>query len=116
MMMNEYKDVDFQERWKDLMSHTDGWPWYWLGYGEKCYCFATVSAFPLDENAQAPQAGTRLEQHETKENVWVGINGVEMLIDDHIAGSEQQCGDVICWFIAAAWAEAQARTGVVDKW
>lgn len=97
--------------WDELENHTDGWNWYWLSYGEKCYAFAVVTAFPVDESddAKMPPAGGRLEPHESKEQVWVGENGTEMLIDDWLCSIEQQSGDTICRFIAGAFADAKQR-------
>lgn len=92
-----------------MQCHTDGWNWYWLSYGEKCYAFAVVTAFPFDDDAPSPPAGGRLELHQTKENVWVAEDGTEMLVDDWIASIEQQNGDVICQFIAQAFADAQSK-------
>lgn len=101
--------MSFQDTWRDLQNHTDGWNWYWLSYGEKCYAFACVTAFPLNEGVSLPPAGTRLELHQDKENVWVAEDGTEMLVDDQIANVERQNGDVICRFLAAAYADAQKR-------
>lgn len=100
---------ELRERWDDMDAQTDGWPWYWLSYGEKCYAYAVVTAFPLNESDEAPPAGTQLEPHETMERAWVGENGVAMLVDDHIANIERQNGASICRFIAQAWADANER-------
>lgn len=96
---------------RELMNHTDGWNWYWLSYGEKCYAFATVTAFPVKDGVQSPPSGGRLEPHESKERVWVAEDGTEMYVDDWIANVEKQNGDVICRFIACAYAEAQQAAG-----
>lgn len=88
-----------------LARHTDMWPWYWIAYGEKCYAFATVSAFPVDESKAFPTPGTRLDPHETNREWWIGENGTEMIIDATIATQENQQGDTICEFIAMSHAE-----------
>ncbi|MAE81258.1 MAG: hypothetical protein CMB80_00875 [Flammeovirgaceae bacterium] len=94
--------VDLSISIEEMRNHTDLWPWYWLSYGEKYYAFATVSAFPCRESDPYPRPGTELKPHETKDNIWVGENGTEMIIDDWITNIEQQNGDVICRFIALA--------------
>jgi len=96
-----------QEVIKDLQSHTDLWPWYWLSYGEKCYAFATVEAFPLNETDPFPEPGSQLISEYDENNKtfrWVGENGVTMCINNHIATIERQNGDTICKFIAIAHA------------
>ena len=96
-----------QEVIKDLQSHTDLWPWYWLSYGEKCYAFATVEAFPLNETDPFPEPGSQLISEYDENNKtfrWVGKNGVTMCINNHIATIERQNGDTICKFIAIAHA------------
>lgn len=101
--------ANLERAWRELEQSTDGWDWYWLSYGEKCYAFATVTAFPLNEDECAPPAGTMLSQHPEDPQVWVGENGTEMLIDQWIANIEQQNGDVICSFIAQAFADAKEK-------
>lgn len=92
---------------RGIINHTDLFPWYWLSYGEKCYAFSTVEAFPLKENDEYPEPGTELvfSGYETSGNcIWKGVNDVEMMINKTIADIEEQCGDVICKFIAEAHA------------
>ncbi len=97
--------TELQTAIDDVDRCTDGWPWYWLSYGEKCYAFAVVSAFPEEDGDPIPRPGSRLDPHPTEEQTWVGINGTSMLIDQQIASIEQQNGDAICRFIAMAHAE-----------
>jgi hypothetical protein len=92
----------------EMENHTDGHSWYWLSYGEKCYAFAVAAAFPFNEQDEYPPAGTYLTPHETDEQLWVAENGVEMMTDESIASIERQNGDVICKFIAQAYAFAAA--------
>lgn len=106
--------MSLKKLWREMFAQTDGWNWYWLSYGEKCYAFAVVTAFPLEDDAVDPPAGTRLDPHPTKERVWIGVNGTEMLVDDQIASIEQQNGDVICQFIAQAFADAKRRFSAVS--
>jgi len=87
-----------------MKQHTDGNPWYWLSYGDKCYAFATVEAYPEIEGESFPTPGTKLEPHDTDVGRWVGENGTAMIIDGCIAEIETQNGDVICSFIAKAHA------------
>ena len=87
-----------------MKNHTDLNPWFWLSYGEKCYAFAVVAAFQVDEKAPMPKYGTKLDPHESKNRIWIGENGTEMMIDEEITSIEQQNGDTICSFIAAAHA------------
>jgi hypothetical protein len=86
----------------NMMSHTDCWPWYWLSYGEKCYAFATVEAFPANDNDPYPEPGTKLEMNENGE--WIGENGIIMIIESEISNIECQNGDTICEFIAMSHA------------
>ena len=102
------KDL-LRECWDDLVSSTDGWPWYWVSCGEKCYCFGVVTAYPYSESEESPPAGTRLEMHPIKENLWVGENNTAMLIDQWLVTIEEQNGDAICRFIAQAFADAQSK-------
>ena len=97
-------DAKLMDAVVDIRSQTDGWPWYWLAYGEKCYAFATVSAFPVDEKDELPRPGSRLDMHPDEERQWLGENGTAMFVDDWIASIEQQNGDAICRFIAEAHA------------
>jgi len=85
-----------------VKNRTDGWPWYWLSYGEKCYAFAVVEAFPVDEGDDAPHGGTRLTPHEDDAHLWVGENGTLMLMGENMASIEEQYGDAVCAFIAQA--------------
>lgn len=89
---------------KDMEASTDLWGWYWLSYGEKCYAFAVVEAFPAEKGAEIPEPGSELKPHPEKDRAWVGENGVEMIIDREIASRESQDGGAICRFIAAAHA------------
>jgi len=84
-----------------VRNHTDLWPWYWLSYGEKCYAFACVEAFPVNESDPYPLPGTELI---ADGDDWVGENGTKMLTGDTIAQIERQNGDTICQFIALAHA------------
>jgi hypothetical protein len=97
-----------QAAFKEMSDRTDGWNWYWLSYGEKCYAFATVTAFTVADDAPTPPSGGRLVPHQDKVCVWVAEDGTEMYVDEHIANVERQSGDVICRFIAVAFAEAQS--------
>jgi len=87
---------------KDMENHTDCWPWYWLSYGEKCYAFAVVEAFPVKEYDPFPTPGSKLEMD--IDGNWVAEDHIEMIINSKIAEIEQQNGDTICKFIAAAHA------------
>jgi hypothetical protein len=104
-------EYDFFLTWRELQTRSDGWNWYWLSYGEKCYAFACVTAFPLNEGASMPPAGTKLELHPTKDNCYVAEDGTEMLVDEQVASVERQNGDIVCQFIAQAYADAQKRFG-----
>jgi hypothetical protein len=95
---------------EDMMNHTELNPWYWISYGEKCYAFAVVAAFPLIESDPYPTFGTQLSPDENDTKVWIGDNGTKMLIDETIANIEQQNGDTICKFIAAAHAHFMGKT------
>lgn len=88
-----------------MANHTDMNHWYWLSYGEKCYAFAVVSAFPNNEDKPYPKGGGRLEEHPEEEYLWLSEDGTEMLIDDWIVTREEQNGDTICSFIAQAYTE-----------
>lgn len=90
---------------QDMRNHTDLWPWYWLSYGEKCYAFATVEAFPATEGDPFPEPGTELQPDMENERLWVGENGTKMIINDRIAEIERQNGDTICKFLALAHAK-----------
>lgn len=103
---------DFKSLWDHLCRDTDGWNWYFLSYGEKCYAFAVVTASPCDDDAQPPPAGTFLSPHPTKDRLWVADDGTEMVVDEQIASIERQDGDTICQFIAGAFAYAQARFSI----
>ena len=72
---------------KGIINHTDLWPWYWLSYGEKCYAFATVQAFPLREEDEYPEPGSELIQCDDSDGSdgWMGKNGTPMLIESWIA-------------------------------
>ena len=94
---------------KDMLNHTDLWPWYWLSCGEKCYCFAVVDAFPVREQDPYPKPGSQLIPDNGDDNGWVGENGVAMLINSWIANIEEQNGDTICRFIAGAHAKLMAE-------
>jgi len=90
---------------KNMINHTDLNPWYWISYGEKCYAFATVEAFPLREKDPYPKPGSQLVPDNGADGEWVGENGVSMIIESEIANIEAQNGDTICSFIAAAHAK-----------
>ena len=89
---------------KDMCDYTDLWPWYWLSYGEKCYAFATVAAYPIRDKDPFPKYGSQLFPDHGCAGGWVGENGVGMIIDSEIASIERQNGDVICRFIANVYA------------
>ena len=91
---------------EDMKKHTDLWPWYWRSVGEKCYAFDVVEAYPLHELAPIPEPGSQLvlDEDEHGDLIWVGENGTHMIIENYIAEIEQQNGDTICSFIAAAHA------------
>jgi hypothetical protein len=97
-----------REAFVEMQNHTDGHNWYWLSYGEKCYAFAVVAAFPFDEDVPYPPAGSYLTPHDEKERLWVAEDGTEMMVDENIAAIERQNGDVICKFIAQAYAHCAA--------
>ena len=98
-----------------MKNHTDLWPWYWLSYGEKCYAFAVVEAYQAKEEDPLPPPGSELILHEDKEGVWVGKNGTEMIINAEIASIEEQSGDTVCRFIAAAHAHFMGREHVQES-
>lgn len=96
-----------------LINYTDLYPWYWASTGEKCYSFSVVEAFPLKEGDEIPEPGTELEyapDGHDQLNVWVGTNGTRMLINRDIANIEEQNGDTVCAFIAAAHAYFMGET------
>lgn len=88
----------------ELLNHTDLYPWYWIAYGEKSYGFAVVEAYPLKDGQPYPTPGSKLELHHDDPKLWVGDNGIEMVIDSFISDIERQNGDSICSFIAKAHA------------
>jgi len=88
-----------------MIKHTDMNPWYWLSYGEKCYAFAVVSAYPVDDNKSHPKGGGHLIPDHEKEHVWLSKDGTEMYIDEFIVERESQDGGTICSFIAQAYTE-----------
>jgi len=99
---------DIIERMK---TETDNYPWYWYSYGEKCYGFAVVSAIPADskfDRLAKEESGTKLKQIPGSDK-WFTDSGIEMCIVDGIAQIENQQGDIICQFIAEAYAELIAR-------
>jgi len=92
---------------KEMCNHTDLYPWYWLSYGEKCYAFAVVEAFPAKNDSEYPQPGSELRPavlDQENPKLWVGENGVNMIIETWISNIEQQNGDTVCSFIASAHA------------
>lgn len=90
----------------DIKNHTDCWPWYRVAYGEKCYAFATVEAYPDDEAKPFPRPGSQLGlDPEGDGRFLMGENGTRMIVERTIANIEHQCGDAICRFIAEAHAE-----------
>ena len=90
---------------QNMINNTDMNNWYWLSYGEKCYAFAVVSAYPVEDNVPCPQGGGELTPHFEKEYVWLTECGVEMYVDEFIAERESQNGNTICRFIAQAYTE-----------
>ena len=91
-----------EELTEKIKNETDLWPWYWYAYGEKCYGFSTVEAYPAKEENPFPDPGSQLTMNDNGK--WIGENGVEMIIESEIANIEQQNGDTICSFIAGAHA------------
>lgn len=89
---------------QDMVNHTNLNPWYWIAYGEKCYAFAVVEAITENEGDELPRPGSQLQLHEVNPKLWVGENGVNMLIELEISNIESQNGDTICSFIAEAHA------------
>jgi hypothetical protein len=89
--------------YQSILNHTDLWNWYWLSYGEKCYAFAVVSAYPVDSNIKSPDGGQELFPHSEKENVWTTKDNIEMYVDEFIVTREEQNGDTICMFIAEVY-------------
>jgi len=87
-----------------MKHHTDLFPWYWYSYGEKCYAFAVVEAFPEEGGQPYPEPGTQLSPDQEDVRVWIGENGTRMLIENEIASIERQNGHIICQFIAEAHA------------
>lgn len=85
---------------ESVLNNTEGHPWYWYKYGEKCEVYAVVEAIPLNEYDDVPEPGTMLQWHPEKERVLVGNNGTKMTIMDDIATNENSNGGVICEFIA----------------
>jgi len=101
---------------QEMENNTDLWPWYWRAVGEKCYAFDVVEAFPMCESDPVPKPGSKLELSEDDNDgiVWVGENGTNMIINGYIAGIEQQNGDTICSFIAAAHAHLLINVSECD--
>lgn len=90
---------------EDIRNHTDGWPWYWVAYGEKCYAFAVVEAYPEDEDWDFPRPGSQLGLDPYGDGRFlIGENGTRMFVEREISNIEHQCGDAICKFIAEAHA------------
>lgn len=88
-----------------MVKHTDMNNWYWLSYGEKCYAFAVVSAFPVEGNKLHPKGGGELTPHFEKVDVWTTEDGIEMYVDEFIVEKESQNGNTICSFIAQAYTQ-----------
>ena len=86
---------------EDMKKYTDLIPWYWIAYGEKCYAFAVVEAFQINEDDPLPDPGSMLE---LGDDGWIGKNGTRMMINAYISDIESQNGGAICAFIAAAHA------------
>ena len=89
----------------EIRQYTDLWPWYWLSYGEKCYAFATVEAFPENDADEFPKPGSELVADPDNGRLWIGENGTRMIVESHVAEIERQNGDTICKFIAMAHAK-----------
>ena len=88
-----------------IQSGTDGWPWYWIAEGEKCYCFSCVEAYPENEGDPFPRPGSLLEwKYDGKDDGLYGENGTKMMTGEYIVGIERQNGAAICRFIAEAHA------------
>lgn len=90
---------------EDVRNRTDCWPWYWIAYGEKCYAFACVEAYPAEESDPYPRPGSQLGfDGESDGRLLIGENGTKMIVEREIASIEHQCGDAVCKFIAESHA------------
>lgn len=99
-MTTEKRIQNIEARLADLESSQD-FPWYWISYGEKCYAYATVAAFPeRDDDEDKLVPACELVPHQTKDRVWVASDGTPMLVEDEIASNERQSGRAVCGFIA----------------
>jgi hypothetical protein len=88
---------------KKMAHRTDLWPWYWLSCGDQHYCFRVVEAYVLNDADKFPKPGSELKlKIKDDRDAWIGENGVEMIIESTIAEIEEQNGNAICSFIAAA--------------
>jgi hypothetical protein len=85
----------------------DGGPWAWLSYGEKCYAFAVVEAFHVDDDT--PATG-RLRPHPEKERTCVDASGRECMILNWICDREEQDGGKFCRFVAGMHNDPAAST------
>ena len=110
--MSIKKNSRLQKAIDELNNSTDGWPWYWIAFGEKEYAFATVAMHPAKEGDPFPKPGSTLYRSPKNATIWIGENGTEMVIAEWIAMVERQNGDCICEFIALAHAEL---TQALDK-
>jgi hypothetical protein len=98
---------------EEIKMCTDLFPWYWYSYGEKCYAFAIVEAFPEKDGDKYPDPGSELTMNDNGD--WVGENGVKMIIESVITSIEHQNGDTICHFIAAAHAKLLGKDFITKK-
>jgi len=96
------KNKELKKCIEKMKNETDLWPWYWYSYGEKCYGFSTVEAYPQNVEDPFPEFGTELIRDEDGD--LFGENGTKMYIESEVACIEQQNGDTICSFIALAHA------------
>ena len=103
-MKEKLIEDQLQKAVDELSNNTDGWPWYWLAYGDKCYAFAVVEAYPAREGDPFPRPGSRLSATDDT-SIWLGENGTKMSTGQWVTESDSQNGDVICEFIALAYAK-----------
>jgi hypothetical protein len=105
LLYQKYLETVLKKHVTELVNHTDLHPWYWMSYGDGCYAFAVVAAYPSEFGAEYPEPGSKLEIHDPEKGLWIGSNGVVVEIDSFISDIEAQNGDSICSFIAAAHAK-----------
>lgn len=96
-----------KDAFRRMQDQSDGFNWYWLSYGEKCYAYAVVEAVPWDEDATEPPSGGMLKPHPDKDDAWLAEDGTEMMIMEYVVTCEQPRGGAVCEFIAAAYRFAE---------